>query len=252
MSHALKPLADQVIVITGATTCIGLTTARMASRQGATLVIAANHATTLDRLAGDIRHAGGDVLAMAVDVSSADQVAALGRAALQRFGRIDTWINAGMALDDRDEIKPAPVATRLFNTHYWGAKHGARAALALMRHDGGAIINLDSDGSARHGVKGVTDSLRADVEAGGWALSVTLVHAAALGRHDLHNTPHRVAEAILHAAQHRERDVIAGGAAPLAPPAARFAPHLLEKMTAWFTSRPPAGAATRPFPTLFR
>lgn len=235
MSHPLSSLASQVIVITGATSRIGLTTARMAARQGATLVLGASNATTLERLASEIRQAGGAVLAVPVDVGSMEQVAALGRTAMRTYGRVDTWVNAGMAMDDPDEVNPAPVAARLFKSHYWGANHGASVAHALMQHDGGAIINLDSDGSTRHGVKGFTDALRADIETDGAPISVTLVHAAGAGMHD---APRQIAEAILNAAQHAQRDVVVDGAPRVRTPApSMFAPRLMDKFTAFFAPR---------------
>ena len=241
MSCPLKCLASQVIVITGATSCIGLTTARMASRQGATLVLAAGNATTLDRLASEIRQAGGKVVAVPVDVAALDQVTDLGRTAMQHFGRIDTWINAGMAMDDLDEVTPAPVAARLFTAHYWGARHGARVARSLMEQDGGAIINLDSDASARHGVKGVTDTLRAAIDTDGAPVSVTLVHAA--GRNNMCNAPRQVAQAILQAAEHAQRDIVVDGAA-LTPArgAIHVAPRLLDKIMALIAPHQPQKA----------
>ena len=163
MPRQRNPLSSQVLVITGATSCIGLATARMAARHGAKLVLAASNATTLDRLASEIRQAGGDVVSFPVDVAIKEQVMALGRMAMQRFGRIDTWINAGMAMDSRNEPEPAPVAARLFKAHYWGAAYGASVALDLMKQAGGTIINLDSEASARYGVKGYTDVLRTEI-----------------------------------------------------------------------------------------
>jgi NAD(P)-dependent dehydrogenase (short-subunit alcohol dehydrogenase family) len=248
MSRQLKHLAMQVIVITGATSRIGLATARMASRQGATLVLAASNATTLERLATEIRQAGGDVLAVPVDSGSQEQVAALGQAALQQFGRIDTWINAGMAWGDIDEVKPTPVAVRLFRSHYLGATYGASVAAELMRQEGGAIINLDSDASARHGVKGWTDVLRADLESASAPISVTLVHAASAVSTETHHAPRWVAEAILHAAQYPQRDVVAGSGPRVAPEAASVqvpaAPRLVARVREFFTARQPQKALT--------
>lgn len=246
MSRQLKHLAMQVIVITGATSRIGLATARMASRQGATLVLAASNATTLERLATEIRQAGGNVLAVPVDSGAQEQVAALGQAALQQFGRIDTWINAGMAWGDIDEVKPTPVAVRLFKSHYLGATYGASVAAELMRQEGGAIINLDSDASARHGVKGWTDVLRADLESASAPISVTLVHAASAVSTvniETHHAPRWVAEAILHAAQYPQRDVVAGSGPRVASGAASAqvpaAPRLLARVREFFTARQP-------------
>jgi NADP-dependent 3-hydroxy acid dehydrogenase YdfG len=229
MPSQRNPLSTQVLVITGATSCIGLATARMAARQGATLVIAASNVTTLERLASEIRQAGGQVVAFPVDVAIKEQVAALGRMAMQRFGRIDTWINAGMAMDDREGLQPAPVAERLFKAHYWGVAYGASVALDLMKKAGGTIINLDSAASARHGVKGYTDVLRAEIETEGVPVSMTLIHAASTSRNDMRNAPQQVAEAILHAAQHMQRDMLVRGALPAPASRASLVPRLLEK-----------------------
>ena len=256
MSSQRNPLSTQVVVITGVTSCIGLATARMAARQGATLVIAASNVTTLDRLASDIRQAGGEVVAFPVDVAVKEQVVALGRMAMQRFGRIDTWINAGMAMDDRHDLKPAPVAERLFKAHYWGAAYGASVALDLMKHAGGTIINLDSEASARHGVKGYTDVLRAEIETEGVPVSMTLIHAASTGRNDMRNdkgnAAQLVAEAILHAAQHMQRDMLVSRAQPVPAPRTSFAPRLLEKCMDFLglrhLSSSQAGGTPRPFP----
>jgi NAD(P)-dependent dehydrogenase (short-subunit alcohol dehydrogenase family) len=238
MLRQFKSLSSQVIVVTGATSCIGLSTARMLAKRGAALVLAASNSTSLDRLASELRQAGGKVLAVPVDVASLNQVTALGRTAIAHFGRIDTWVNAGMAMDDLDEVKPPPVAARLFTAHYCGADHGARVAKALMAQDGGTIINLDSDACARHGVKGLTDTLRAGIEAEGLPIAVTLVHA--LGRNDMHNAPRLVAEAILHAAQYAERDVVVSSAARApARNASKAEPSLLERCMELFALRQP-------------
>jgi len=252
MPRQRNPLSSQVLVITGATSCIGLATARMAARHGAKLVLAASNATTLDRLASEIRQAGGDVVSFPVDVAIKEQVMALGRMAMQRFGRIDTWINAGMAMDSRNEPEPAPVAARLFKAHYWGAAYGASVALDLMKQAGGTIINLDSEASARYGVKGYTDVLRTEIETEGVPVSMTLIHAASTGRNDMRNAPQLVAEAILYAAQHMQRDMLVSGALPVAAPRASFAPRLLEKCMDFLgvrhISSSRAAGNPRPFP----
>ena len=53
--------------------------------------------------------------------------------------------------------------------------------------------------------------------------------AARTGRNDMHDAPHMVAEAILHAAQYAQRDVIVGAATPAPAARTRLAPRLLEK-----------------------
>ncbi|MEO7497027.1 MAG: SDR family NAD(P)-dependent oxidoreductase, partial [Massilia sp.] len=92
MAIRLKPLHEQVMVITGATSGIGLTTARMAAEQGARLVLAARNAEALDQLAGELRRRGAQVATVAADVGQQADVERIGQSAIERFGRIDTWV----------------------------------------------------------------------------------------------------------------------------------------------------------------
>ena len=192
-----KILSAQVIVITGATTSIGTATARLAAKHGARLVLADDDSVALDQLAGDVRRAGGEVLAMRVDAAVKEQVTALGRAAVQRFGRIDTWVNHGAR--DVDVALTQAARERRFKTGFWATVHGTIAARGLMREEGGAIVNLDSDASAKHDVKGFTDALREEIDTDGVPISVTLVHALGAATKA---TPRLMAEAILYAAGH--------------------------------------------------
>jgi short-subunit dehydrogenase involved in D-alanine esterification of teichoic acids len=101
MEVSLKKLSEQVMVITGATSGIGLTTARMAADGGARLVLAARNAEALKQLAEELGARGAQALAVPTDVGVRDDVAKLGQAAVDHFGRIDTWVNnAGVSIFD--------------------------------------------------------------------------------------------------------------------------------------------------------
>jgi short-subunit dehydrogenase len=259
MARRLRPIAGQVIVITGATSGVGLTTARMAARRGAKVVLAARDAQALTQLAQKITETGGQALAVPTDVGVQAQVAALGDAAVARFGRIDTWINnAGITIYGRHDQVPLADEERLFQTNFWGVVHGATVALNLMRQHGGAIVNLGSIlssqavplqgmyAASKHAVKGFTDALRMEIAQDGVPISVTLVHPAAIDtmltnharnfmRHETELpaplfAPEVVAEAILYAACHRQRDIHIGAAARLAALGANLAPRLLDKV----------------------
>jgi short-subunit dehydrogenase len=259
MARRLRPIAGQVIVITGATSGVGLTTARMAARRGAKVVLAARDAQALTQLAQEITEAGGEALAVPTDVGVQEQMAALGDAAVARFGRIDTWINnAGITIYGRHDQVPLADEERLFQTNFWGVVHGATVALHLMRQHGGAIVNLGSIlssqavllqgmyAASKHAVKGFTDALRMEIERDDVPISVTLVHPAAIDtmltnharnfmRHETELpaplfAPEVVAEAILYAACHRQRDIHIGAAARLAALGANLAPRLLDKV----------------------
>lgn len=208
MLNQHKPLSTQVIVICGATSRVGVTTARMAAKQGAKLVLASSNQAALDHLSADIlrqgvRH-GGELLALRVDPSIKDQVTALGRAAVQRFGVIDTWVNLAAdghvpSSQDGDE--------RQFKTDFRATVHGTIVARSLMSLHGGAIVNFDSDANAKHDVQRFTDALRSEIDTDGVPISVTLLHALDAGAK---NTAQLVAEAILYAAVNERRDIHVG------------------------------------------
>ena len=87
----LKPLQGQVIVITGASSGIGLVTARMAAKQGAKLVLAARNEDALHQLAQEIQYSGSQAIAVAVDVGREEDVNRIAAEAVKKFGRFDTW-----------------------------------------------------------------------------------------------------------------------------------------------------------------
>jgi short-subunit dehydrogenase len=259
MAITLKPLASQVIVITGATSGIGLTTARMAARKGARLVLAARDSDSLDTLAAELKKIGAEALAVPTDVGVKDEVAALGSAAIQRFGHIDTWVNnAGISIYGRNQDVPLEDHHRLFQTNFWGVVHGSLTALELMKKQGGALINLGSElsdvsvplqgmyAASKHAVKGFTDSLRMEIEKDGVPISVTLIKPAGIdtmftshARNYMANepelpaplyAPELVADAILYAAEHQQRDVFVGGASRMMSAEGAVMPRTLDKV----------------------
>ena len=259
MAVKLKPVAEQVIVITGATSGIGLTTARMAASQGARLVLAARNNDALDQLAAELRGKGTPVRTVAADVGVADDVARIGAGAIEQFGRIDTWVNnAGISVYGRLEDTPLEDQMRVFQTNYWGVVHGTLEAVKHLRQrGGGAIINLGSEVSDRavplqgtysaskHAVKAFTDALRMELERERVPVSVTLIKPAAIdtlftvhARNLMDKepalpppiyAPELVARAILHAASHPVRDQFIGGAAKIMSLGAQAMPRLMDR-----------------------
>ncbi len=261
MKIRLKPIDKQVVVITGATSGIGLTTARMAAEQGATLVLAARNGAALERLAQELAADEVPVATVVADVGKADDVARIAETAIGRFGRIDTWINnAGVAVFGRlEEVQPED-HRRLFETNFWGVVNGSLEALKYMKARGGALINLGSEVSDRalplqgmysaskHAVKGFTDALRVELEHDKVPVSVTLIKPAAVDTlfavhaknyMDREPTlpppiyaPEIVARAILYAAQHPKRDVFVGGAAKAFSVGGLHMPALMDRYMA--------------------
>src|SRR3954452_1145679 len=99
MAIDLKPLDQQVIVITGASSGIGLATAESAAKEGAKLVLASRSGQTLDEIVRRINDSGGEAVHVVADVGDRRQVERIAETAVARFGHIDTWINdAGVSI----------------------------------------------------------------------------------------------------------------------------------------------------------
>lgn len=236
MSVKLKKVKDQVIVITGASSGIGLATAEMAAKAGASVVLAARSDETLAEVVGRITAAGGRAAAVPCDVADRAQVDRLAEEAVRQFGRIDTWVNnAGLGLWGRLDETPEADARKLFDVNFWGLVNGCLAALPHLKKQGGALINVGSEVSdafaplmgmyvaTKHAVKGYTDCLRVEIEQVDKApVSVTLIQPGATDtpfpQHarnvtdkepklpDPQDDPAHVAEAILHAAENPTRE----------------------------------------------
>src|SRR6476469_140532 len=188
MTVKLKRLSDQVVVITGASSGIGLTTARMAAERGARLVLAARNEDLLRSLVDELRSSGGDAVYVAADVGSEGDVKKVVAEAHNKCGRIDTWVdNAGVSIYGKLEDVPIDDMRQLFETNFWGVVYGSLIAARTLKIHGGALINIGSTLSDRaiplqgiycaskHAVKGFTDALSMEVESDGFPISVTLI-----------------------------------------------------------------------------
>jgi NAD(P)-dependent dehydrogenase (short-subunit alcohol dehydrogenase family) len=134
MRVTLKPLSRQVMVITGASSGIGLVTARMAAAQGAKVVVAARNAPALHRLAREIEEQGGQALSVPTDVTHDNDVHRLADAAVRRFGGFDTWVNnAGISIYGRIEEVSLEDQRQLFETNFWGLVYGSKVAIEHLQ-----------------------------------------------------------------------------------------------------------------------
>jgi short-subunit dehydrogenase len=261
MAIKLKKLDEQVIVLTGATSGIGLATARMAAEAGARLVLAARDADALDGLAHELRQQQrAEVATVKADVGDPADVARIGQAAIDQFGRVDTWINnAGISVYGKNEEVALEDMQRVMQTNFWGVVNGSLEAVRLLKaHGGGAIINIGSETSDRaialqgtysaskHAVKAFTDSLRMELDKDKAPVSLTLVKPASIDtpftQHAKNymemepalpppvHAPDLVARAILRAAESPERDLIVGGRAKVMSAAAQLMPRSLDRM----------------------
>lgn len=187
----LKPISEQVLVITGATSGIGLVTARMAAEEGARLVLVARNDEALRELTDEINRAGGEAIFVPADVADEEALRGAARAAEEVFGGFDTWVNnSGVSVFGRILDVPTEDMRRVIETNLWGVINGSRIAAESLRRRredkfAGAIINIGSELSDRaiplqgiytaskHAVKAFTDTLRMELEADKLPISVS-------------------------------------------------------------------------------
>lgn len=255
MRISLKPVHEQVIVITGASSGIGLATARLAVEQGARVVLVARNEMTLADIERDL-NASDRVLHVMADVGDRAQLERVASETIARFGGFDTWINnAGSSVWGRfDEVSDAD-HQQVMQTNFWGTHYGSSIAVKHLRDKGGALINIGSVESSnalpfhssysasKHAIKAMTDVLRVELQKSGTPISVTLVRPSSTdtmfmdhSKNYLPNAPvfpppvyapEVIARAILHAAEHPQRDVYIGNAKLLSK-LAQNAPRLAD------------------------
>ncbi len=237
----LKPLRDQVIVITGATSGIGLSTARMAAERGASVMLVARNEDALKTLAGELRGRGARAEYQVADVGDLAAMERVSERCLAAFGRFDSWVNnAGGSMYGTLEDTPLADQRRSFDTVYWSVVNGTLVASRhLKTTGGGAIVNVGSVlsdrvislqgtySSAKHAVKGVTDAFRMEFEGAGYPIAVTLIKPSSIDtlfpEHARNLTgepgtklppptyhPRVVGRAILHACEHGPRTLVVG------------------------------------------
>ncbi|OLO04915.1 SDR family oxidoreductase [Salinicola socius] len=139
-------IEGKVIVITGASSGMGEATARHLASRGAKVVLGARRADRLEALVSEIRDAGGEAHAKAIDVTRAQDLEALVNVAIEAHGRIDVLINnAGvMPLSPIEKLKIDEWDT-MIDVNIKGVLYGIAAALPHMKaQKSGHIINTSS------------------------------------------------------------------------------------------------------------
>jgi short-subunit dehydrogenase len=261
MSRAKRHIAvaDQVAVITGASQGIGRETALLFGRRGASVVPAARNEVALKTLAAEIERTGGRAEPVVADVADYGAVERIAERAVERFGRIDTWVNnaAVSVYAHVDQLEPDEF-DRIVRVNLLGQMYGSKvAATHMKRQTRGTIINVGSALSERavplqsayvatkHGVAGFTEALRLELQESAPGIDVVLILPSSIDT-PLFNfarskigvmpmpvppvyEPAVVAEAIAHAAEHGGREIVVGGWGKLLIIGQRLSSTLLDR-----------------------
>ena len=167
-----RPLDGKVALVTGASRGIGAAVARAFSMAGAAVALAARDKAALDRLADELRNAGGQTLALSTDVGDADAVRRLIDQTVAHFGRLDIACN-NAAGGGHPPTLLADVDIAAFDSAFTVNLRGVFVAMkyeipAMLATGGGAIVNMSSTAgiqavgglaayvSTKHGLEGLT------------------------------------------------------------------------------------------------
>ena len=144
--HERAAVAGKTVVVTGASSGFGRGVALQLAGMGANVVLAARRAEVLEEVAREASALGGVPLVVVTDVARPEDVEALAGAALERFGRIDVWINnAGVGAIGRFEDIPLEDHARVIDVNLKGVVYGSHAALRQFRRQGaGTLVNIGS------------------------------------------------------------------------------------------------------------
>ena len=262
-----RPLRTQVVVITGASSGIGREAALQFARRGARITAIARGRQALETLAAEIERIGGEVHTVAGDVADWPTVERAAAETVERYGRIDTWVNnAAVSVYATIDQLDVGEFRRVTDVNYLGQVHGVKAALPHLRAaDGGTIINVGSALSeravplqaayvaAKHAIKGFTEALRVEMERENSGIAVVLIEPASMNTPLFDHArsklgvrpvpippvyePRVTAKAIVRAAERPVRVIATGGASKLFTVVERINPRLLD----WWQLRDDSG-----------
>src|SRR5450631_4774054 len=139
-------LKDKVALVTGASQGIGRDTALALAQAGAKVAVAARNEEKLASLVSEITAAGGEALAVKMDVADAEQVKAGFKQVIEKFGRLDILVNNAAITRDGLAVRMKPDDwDAVIRTNLTGAHLCAQQAMSvMMRARAGRIINVGS------------------------------------------------------------------------------------------------------------
>ena len=191
-----KPLSDQVIVVTGASSGLGRAIARGAGERGAKVVVTARNEEALNACVGEIERAGSEALALPGDLTDRALVERVVEAAAERFGRIDTYVaNAIVTVYAEVEQLEEDELRRVWDVNFFGVVYGYWAALPHLRASRGTFLHVSSAlayrgiplqaayCSTKAGLRAFLESARVEEQKAGTGVAISLVLPGAI------NTP---------------------------------------------------------------
>lgn len=253
---------DRVVVVTGASSGVGRAVAQAFGRQRAKVGLIARNAEALHDAAREIEQEGGAALPLPLDVADAEAVEAAADRVVDRWGRLDTWVNDAMVsvFAPAWEVTPAEYL-RVTQVNYLGFVHGTLAALRHMRRrDAGTIVQVGSALAYRSiplqsaycaskaAIRGFTDSLRCELRHERSRVRLTMLQLPAVNTPQFDQVrsrlpreprpvgtiyqPEVIARAVLYAAERAPRELWIGQNAIKAIVGQFFVPGFLDRYLA--------------------
>jgi len=188
-----RPAIDgKVVIVTGASSGIGESTAREFARAGAITVLAARRVERLKRLEKEIEEMGGRSLAVPTDLTDLDQITNLVQTTLSTFGRIDVLANiAGWAIYDWFEELSSDELRQTYEVNIIGLAELTRQVIPTMKEQcSGFILNMSSYvsrisvppltvyASTKYAIEGLTDGLRRALLP--WGITIIRIHPSSV------------------------------------------------------------------------
>ncbi|MES1248566.1 MAG: SDR family oxidoreductase [Actinomycetota bacterium] len=191
-----KSLSEQVIVVTGASSGLGRAVARLAGRRGASVVFTARNGAALDACVREIEAFGAEALAVPADCTVQDEVAQVVEQAVDRFGRIDTYVANAIVTVYAETYRYEPdELRRIMDVNFFGQVYGYWAALPHLRDSCGTFVSVQSalayrgiplQGgycASKAALRAFFESARVELERAGYGVDVSVVLPGAI------NTP---------------------------------------------------------------
>ncbi|HEY3476111.1 MAG TPA: SDR family oxidoreductase [Anaerolineales bacterium] len=196
-------IAGKVVIVTGASSGIGESTAREFAGAGAVVVLAARRADRLKRLQKEIEAMGGTALAVPTDLTQLDQITNLVQTTLSTFGRVDVLANiAGWAIYDWFEQLSPDELRQTYEVNIIGLAELTRQVVPTMKAQrSGFILNMSSYvsrisvppltvyASTKYAVEGLTDGLRRALLP--WGITVIRIHPSSVSGTEFNQRVHR-------------------------------------------------------------